>query len=174
LPDVRDLPDATPDSPNVPRFAAEKPGVKISPIGFVFGIGALLILGIAAYLTFGPKPAPPPQPVLTQEARQYLHNLGLENVHMQAAESYSNQRVVEILGDIKNNGDRTVTRALVTCVFRDWGNQVVAQENDYIVGGAAGSLPPGATKPFRLAFDTIPDTWTQALPALVIRQINFH
>ena len=174
MPDVRDLPDATPDSPHVPRFAAEKPGVKISPIGFVFGIGALLILGIAAYLTFGPKPAPPPQPVLTQEARQYLHNLGLENVHMQAAESYSNQRVVEILGDIKNNGDRTVTRALVTCVFRDWGNQVVAQENDYIVGGAAGSLPPGATKPFRLAFDTIPDTWTQPLPALVIRQINFH
>jgi hypothetical protein len=172
LPDVKDFPEQP--ASDAPRFGAEKPGVKISPIAFVFGIGALLILGIAAYLTFGPKPAPPPEPVLTQEARAYLRNLGLENVHMQASESYSNQRVIEILGDIKNNGDRTVQKALVTCIFRDWGNQVVAQENDYIVGGTAGSLAPGDTKPFRLAFDTIPETWTQALPTLVIREIKFQ
>lgn len=172
MPDVKNLPD--PDQPDAPSVIAEKPGVKISPIGFVFGIGALLILGIAAYLTFGPKPAPPPPPVLTQEARKYLPSLGLDNVHMQASESYTNQRVIEILGDISNHGNRTVKQALVTCVFRDWGGQVVAQENDYIVGGTAGPLPPGGTKPFRLAFDTIPDTWTQALPTLVIREIVFE
>ena len=154
-------------------------GVKISPIGFVFGIGVLLVLGIAGWLTFGPKPAPPPEPVLTPEARQYLPNLELGNVHMQAAESYSNQRVIEILGDITNHGDRKVKQALVTCVFKDWGGQVVARENDYIVGGTivggtAGPLAPGGTKPFRLAFDTIPDTWTQALPTLVIREIKFE
>ena len=154
--------------------AAEKPGVKISPIGFVFGIGAVLILGIAGYLTFGPKPAPPPEPVLTAEAKQYLPNLGLENVHMQAAESYSNQRVIEILGDIGNHGNRVVKQALVTCVFYDWNRHVVAKENDYIVGGTAGALAPGGTRPFRLAFDTIPDTWTQALPTLVIREIKFE
>lgn len=165
--DDRILPDAG-------KTAAEKPGVKISPIAFVFGIGALLVLGIAAYLTFGPKPAPPPEPVLTPEARQYLPNLQLENVHMQAAESYSQQRVIEILGDINNHGDRAVKQALVTCVFYDWGHQIVARENDYIVGGTAGPLPPGGTKPFRLAFDTIPDTWTQQLPTLVIREIKFQ
>ena len=161
----------------LPHFGApatEKPGVKISPITFVFAIGVVLVLGIVGYLTFGPKPAPPPQPVLTAEARQYLPSLALGNVHMQAAESYSNQRVIEILGDISNHGDRTVKQALVTCVFRDWGGQVVAQENDYIVGGTAGPLAPGGTKPFRLAFDTIPDTWTQALPTLVIREIKFN
>ncbi len=151
----------------------EKPGVKISPIAFVFGIGALLVLGIAAYMTFGPKPAPPPDPVLTADAKEYLPNLGLENVHMQAAESYSNQRVIEILGDINNKGNRVVKQALVTCVFYDWNNQIIARENDYIVG-AAGPLAPGATKPFRLAFDTIPETWTQALPKLVIREIKFQ
>jgi hypothetical protein len=149
-------------------------GVKISPIGFVFGIGALLVLGIAAWLTFGPKPPPPPDPVLTPEAHEYLSNLELGNVHMQAAESYTNQRVIEILGDITNHGNRKVTQALVTCVFKDWGGQIVARENDYIVGGAMGALEPGGTKPFRLAFDTIPDTWTQALPTLVIREIKFQ
>ncbi len=151
--------------------------VKISPIAFVFGIGALLVAGIAAWLTFGPKPAPPPEPVLTQEARQYLPSLGLEGVHMQASESYVNQRVVEILGSIANHGNRTVKQALVTCVFYDWNGQVVARENDYIVGGvggSAGSLAPGASKAFRLAFDTVPDSWTQALPTLVIREIKFE
>jgi len=154
-------------------------GVKISPIMFVFGIGALLVAGIAAYLTFGPKPAPPPEPVLTQEARQYLPNLNLEGVHMQASESMAtNMRVIEILGNISNKGNRTVAQALVTCVFYDYGGQIVARENDYIVGGAdtgkAGPLGPGQSRPFRLAFDTIPDSWTQALPTLVIREIKFQ
>jgi hypothetical protein len=171
------LDDRLPPDPEVPsafKPAVEKPGVKISPITFVFGTGALLVLGIFGYMTFGPKPAPPPQPVLTPEAREYLKSLGLENVHMQASESYTNQRVIEILGDIANHGDRTVKQALVTCVFYDWGHQEVARENDYIVGGTAGPLAPGGTKPFRLAFDTIPDTWTQALPTLVIREIKFE
>ena len=152
--------------------------VKISPITFVFGIGMLLILGIVGWLTFGPKPAPPPEPVLTPEARQYLPSLGLENVHMQAAESYANQRVIEILGDIANHGDRKVKQALVTCRFYDGGGKEIARENAYIVGdgaaGGVGPLAPGGTKPFRLAFDTIPDTWTQALPTLVIREIRFE
>jgi hypothetical protein len=163
--------------PKLPHFGEPEPkmrGVKISPIMFVFGIGALLVAGIAAYMTFGPKPAPPPEPVLTQEARQYLPNLNLEGVHMQASESFTNQRVIEILGNITNKGNRTVSQALVTCVFYDFAGQIVARENDYIVGGTAGSLPPGGTKPFRLAFDTIPDSWTQALPTLVIREIKFQ
>lgn len=152
----------------------DRKGVKITPITFVFGIGAVLVMGIAAYLTFGPKPAPPPPPVMTEEAKQYLPNLDLADVHMQAAESFSEQRVIEILGNITNKGNRPVKQALVTCVFRDWGNQVVAQENDYIIGGVGGPLAPGATKPFRLAFDTIPQTWTQQLPTLVIREIKFQ
>ena len=166
------LPD--PDRPGAGKPGPEKPGVKISPIVFVFGIGVLLVLGIVGYLTFGPKPAPPPEPVLTPEAKLYLPNLGLDNVHMQAAESYTNQRVIEILGNIGNHGDRVVKQALVTCVFRDFSGQIIAKENDYIVGGTAGPLAPGGTKPFRLAFDTIPDTWTQALPTLVIREIKFQ
>lgn len=168
--------------PKLPSFGEPEPkmrGVKISPIMFVFAIGALLVAGIAVYLTFGPKPAPPPEPVLTQEARQYLANLNLEGVHMQASESMAtNMRVIEILGNISNKGTRTVSQALVTCVFYDYAGQIVARENDYIVGGTdagkAGPLGPGQTRPFRLAFDTIPDSWTQALPTLVIREIKFQ
>ena len=39
---------------------------------------------------------------------------------MQAAGSLVNQRVVEILGDIANKGDKTVKLAEVTCVSTDY------------------------------------------------------
>ena len=133
----------------------------------------ILILGAFGWLTFAPKPQPPPPPVLTAEAKQYLNNLELSNVHMQAAESMVNQRLVEILGNIGNKGNRTVKLAEVTCVFLDYNGNVIKRERVAIVGQTTGTLAPGATKPFRLAFDDLADTWNQALPTLVIAQIQF-
>jgi hypothetical protein len=133
----------------------------------------ILILGVVGWLTFGPKPAPPPAPVLTQDAKDYLQNLVLDNVRMQAAESIGNQRLVEIFGTIINRGTRTVKLAEVNCVFRDGDNREVKREMVPIVGNA-GALRPGQSKPFRLPFDDLPDTWNQTLPALVIAQIQFE
>jgi len=151
------------------------PDVKISPATIVIGLAVILILGAFGWLTFGPKPAaPPPPPRLTQEARDYLPSLALSNVHMQAAESYVQSRLVEILGDITNKGSRTVAVAEVTCVFNDYSGQEVARERAFVVGGRSGSLKPGETKAFRLPFDTIPGSWNQVLPGLVIAQIQFE
>ena len=149
------------------------PDVKISPASIVIALAMILILGVFSWLTFGPKPPPPPPPVLTEEAKQYLNNLTLSNVHMQAAESMVNQRVVEILGDISNKGDRTVKLAEVTCVFSDYYGKELKRERVAIVGQTTGPLAPGTSKPFRLAFDDLADSWNQALPALVIAQIQF-
>ena len=150
------------------------PDVKISPAGIVIALAVILILGAFGWLTFGPKPLPPPKPVLTPEARQYLSNLHLTNVHMQAAESYVQSRVVEILGEITNAGTRGVRVVEVTCVFHDYSGQSVAREQAFVVSGRSGPLEPGQTKPFRLPFDDIPDTWNQVMPSLVIAQIQFE
>jgi hypothetical protein len=149
------------------------PDVKISPSNIVIGLAMILMLGIFSWLMFGPKPPPPPPPVLTEEAKQYLDNLALSNVHMQAAESMVNQRVVEILGNITNKGGRTVKLAEVTCVFRDYYGKELKRERVAIVGQTTGPLAPGVSKPFRLAFDDLADSWNQALPKLVIAQIQF-
>ncbi len=150
------------------------PDVKISPASIVIALAVILILGVFGWLSFGPKPAPPPTPVLTQQAKSYLSNLALSNVHMQAAESYVNQRVVEILGDITNKGGKTVSTVEVTCIFRDFSGQDVLRERVFVLDRQNGPLTPGATKPFRLAFDDIPNTWNQAMPSLVIAQIQFQ
>jgi hypothetical protein len=152
--------------------------VKISPASIVIALAMIIILGAFGWLTFGPKPKPPAPPVLTAEAKAYLPNLALNNVRMQAAENMVNQRVIEILGDIGNTGDRTVKLAEVTCVFHDYNGAIIMRERVPIVGGnipgtMKGALAPGASRPFRLAFDDIPDSWNQALPDLVIAQIQF-
>ena len=148
--------------------------VKISPAGIVIGLAGTLVLGVFAWLTFGPAPAPAPPARLTPEARAYLPSLGLSNVRMQAAESYVNQRVVEILGDISNKGERTVKLVEVTCVFRNFGNQELLRERALVVGNRGGPMAKGETRFFRLAFDDVPNTWNQNLPTLVIAQIQFE
>ena len=150
------------------------PDVKISPAGIVIGLGVVLIAGVLGWLTFGPKPAPPPRPVLTAEGKAYLPNLKLANVHMQAAESYVQSRLVEILGEITNTGTRRVRVIEVTCLFYDYSQQLIAREQAYVVDGRGGPLGPGQTRSFRLPFDTIPESWNQALPVLVIAQIQFE
>ena len=146
------------------------PDVKISPASIVIGLAGVLILGSFGWLTFGPRPAPPPPAVLTAEAKAYLPNLGLEGVSMQAAESMTDQRVVEILGSITNHGTRSIKLAEVTCVFQNYAKQEIKRERLPIVT----SLAPGQTKKFRLPFDDVAYTWNQTMPSLVIAQIQFE
>jgi hypothetical protein len=58
-------------------------------------------------------------------------------------------------------------------VFFDPYGQLVLRERVPIVTEKMGGLATGATKSFRLAFDSIPESWNQALPQLVIARIVF-
>lgn len=152
--------------------SAKKPAFTLSAPVVIGVIAVLLAGGAAAYLTFGPKPAPPPPPVLTQEAKDYLPNLKLSDVGLQAAESYINSSLVEILGKIGNEGNRSVKLVQVNCVFRNVYGQPIRRELATVVGKAG--LKPGETKPFRLAFENPPQGWNQAMPDMVIAQIQFE
>jgi hypothetical protein len=152
-----------------------KPEPTELSIPIPFAVGAIVvILGLGAWAAYDywARKHPPAPPVLTAEAKQYVHNLQLSNVEMKAAESYMKQRVVEILGKITNNGVRALRVVEINCVFYDAYGQVVLRERVTIVG-RAGVLRPGDKKNFRLAFDNIPESWNQALPQLVIAQIVF-
>jgi hypothetical protein len=144
------------------------------PIPLVVG-GIIVILGLGAWVFYDYwlGQHPPSRPLLTAEAKQYVHNLQLSEVEMKAAESYMKQQVVEIVGKVTNNGPRTLNVVEINCVFYDAYGQVVLRERVPVVGRRTGSLAPGGTKSFRLAFDNIPESWNQTLPQLVIAQIVF-
>jgi hypothetical protein len=144
------------------------------PVPLVVG-AIIVVLGLGAwgFLGYWERTHPPAPAVLTAEAKQYVHSLQLSDVEMKATESYMKQKVVEITGKIANNGGRAINVIEINCVFRDAYGQVVLRERVTVVGRRTGTLAPGSAKSFRLAFDTIPESWNQSLPDLVIAQIAF-
>jgi hypothetical protein len=98
----------------------------------------------------------------------------MSGVEMTAAESFGGQQLIEIIGNIQNQGNRPLLRVDLTCVFRDPYGQVVLRETVPIVRADRGGLKPGETKPFRLPFDQVPKTWDQAMPNLVMAGVVFE
>jgi hypothetical protein len=137
----------------------------------------VLIAGAAGFLYLNrlSQRVPPPPPPLTGDARAYIHNgfLKITDSDMRAHESYLKQEVVEITGNITNNGDRVLDTVEIVCVFYDAYGQVILRERVAIVSRKMQKLAPGEKKRFRLAFDNVPESWNQAMPQMVIAAIDF-
>jgi hypothetical protein len=136
-------------------------------------MGFVLVAGVVYFNLPVQKPAG--GGAASQEAKAYLANLALSDVTMQASENLMNQKVVEILGSISNNGPRELKSIDLYCLFYGVDGRMLYRERLRIVGGAdtRGSLKPSATKSFRMPFDSLPEGWNQALPKMVIAQITF-
>ncbi|PWU11588.1 MAG: hypothetical protein C5B51_02400 [Terriglobia bacterium] len=126
------------------------------------------------YLDRASKQPPPPPPPLTGEAKAYVNNLRLSDVDMNAHEDYFQHRIVEITGKIQNAGTRPLRVVEINCVFYDPYGQLVLRQRVPIVGAKVGGLASGDTKPFRLPFDNIPESWNNVMPQMVIARIDFQ
>jgi hypothetical protein len=144
------------------------------PLTLIAIVAGLLAVGGALFWYLEREAGLPMQkPVLTQEAKAYVHYLKLSDVQMKATSSYLSQTVVEIEGKITNTGDRPVRDVELNCVFYDPYGQLVLRERVAIVRSRDGALNPGQTRNFRMPFDSIPESWNQTMPQLVIAQIVF-
>lgn len=131
-------------------------------------LALLLLLGLAC----NRETAAPEGP--TAEAKAYLKDLKFAGVELKATEAYSGHQVVEVLGKIKNAGERPIRSVEVFCIFHDAYGQLVLRERQAIVKTREGVFKPGDERSFRLAFDTLPESWNQTLPQLVIANIQFE
>ena len=138
-------------------------------------VGALVIVALIAGGIYLSRPVPQSggNVEASPEAKAYVPNLQLSDVDMKATENFMQQQVVEITGNIRNTGDRVLEQVVLNCVFRDAYGQVVLRERVPIVSKKMGGLAPNEVKPFRMPFDSIPEGWNQALPDLVIAEIDF-
>jgi hypothetical protein len=159
---------------NYPLSAAAPP--KRPAFGLPHVVMIALILaggGVLAYLEYAPhKPAA--EAPLTPEARAYIGNLKLSDVGMKAAKNYFSQMVVEIAGNITNAGDRSLDTVEIYCVFNDYYGKPTLRQRVPIVSEKMGGLKPGETKSFRLPFDSLPESWNQNMPQLVIASVKFN
>jgi hypothetical protein len=144
------------------------------PTGIAIASVILLAAGAATYwYSQQPRPSNDPEPV-TAEAKAYVKFLRMSETEMKATDSAMAKALVEIVGKISNAGDRKLKLVELNCIFYDAYNQVVLRERVAIVRQKTGGLAPNETKPFRMPFDSIPDSWNQRMPQLVIAQIQFE
>lgn len=150
------------------------PNRTLSFVPFLAVLGVVLAVAIAGWY-FVKLSSPANPSALTPEAKAYVRNLGLEGVEMKATESYVGSMVIEIVGKIQNKGDKPLRLVELNCVFYDVSLNVIHRERVPIVKRSAlGSLKPGENRHFRMPFDAIPSGWNQALPQLVIANIEFE
>lgn len=138
-------------------------------------IALLAIAALVAAFAYLNKPASQSsvQAPASREAKAYVSHLPLSDVTMRATENFMKQEVVEIQGKIGNTGDQRVRSVDVYCLFYGVDGREIYRERVPIVRSKGELLKPGETRPFRLAFDSLPDGWNQALPHLVIAEIAF-
>lgn len=142
---------------------------KIPTVPLVIGAIAVAVL-VAALFYLNRPVAKSDDAGPSAEAKAYLSNLQLADVNMQASENLMQQRVVEIQGKITNKGQRAIKRIEVECIFDGLDNRSIYRERVPVV---TAGLAPNQTRQFRLPFDSLPDTWNQAMPHLVVAQIQF-
>jgi len=131
--------------------------------------GLLPVIGAAWWYVDREASKPPVQAALTAEAKNYVRNLKLSQVQMKATANYTGARD-QVEGQITNNGDRTLARVELNCIFYDVNGMVVLRERVPIV---KAPLKPGETANFRLPFEGVSENWNQTLPQLVIAHIAF-
>jgi hypothetical protein len=140
----------------------------------VYVAAAIVLLGLGVWFyfdRFAPQPVQDAQ--LTAEGKAYAGNLHLSEVGMKATDSFAGQTIVEIEGKIANAGDKVLQSVEIYCVFADPYGQLILRRRLPIVRSNMGGLKPGETKPFRLPFDDIPESWNNEIPRLVIASVQF-
>jgi len=146
---------------------------KSTPVLLVSG-ALVLVLAIVGFLYLRRAPSTGSGEVsASPEAKAYVANLRLADVKMQATENFMKQQVVEIEGKIGNEGPRTLRSVDVYCLFYGVDGREIHRERLPMVTARGAGLKPHEVRPFRLPFDTLPDGWNQAMPRLVIANINF-
>jgi len=144
------------------------------PTGIAVALAIVLLAGGGAWYLAQPRPNANQAPVLTPEAKAYVRNLKLNGVELKATDSAMAKSLIEIVGNITNNGDRKLKLVELNCVFYDPYGQVVLRERVPIVRAKTGGLAPAETKGFRMPFDNLAGSWNQGMPQMIIAQIQFE
>ena len=136
-------------------------------------LGLLLVGGLISYFLLLQKEARTSGiPVLTPEAEAYLRHIDLSGVRLQAEDTFLEQTIISVEGNIGNSGERPIAALRVNCAFRDPYEQELGRFLMAVVA-PADPLDAGETQAFRLAFDAVPQGWNQRVPQLYIAEIQF-
>lgn len=139
---------------------------------------ATLLALVAMYLVLFRGPAPNPSVLQTRfpfgpPEQAYAPKLQFGNFEMSRAESFLNQEVTYLAGDVTNTGERAISGIEATIQFQDSMNQIALRETRPVLFGSSALLPPGKTAHFEISFDHVPPSWNMQLPSVRVAGLQF-
>lgn len=139
---------------------------------------ATLLALVATYLVLFRGPAPNPSLLQTRfpfgpPEQAYAPKLQFGNFEMSRAESFLNQEVTYLAGDVTNTGERAISGIEATIQFQDSMNQIALRETRPVLFGSSALLPPGKTAHFEISFDHVPPSWNMQLPSVRVAGLQF-
>jgi hypothetical protein len=154
------------------------------PFG-IAGIVVLVIVGIL--LAAGPhKQSRTTHPGTLAAADPYAASLPITGIQMSESNSISGSKETYLDGTVSNHGNKTVTGITVQVAFKDYDGRPAAVDTlplalirflkPYVdtVPVSMAPIQPGQSRPFRLIFDSIPDTWGGAYPEVRVTSVDAH
>ncbi len=159
----------------LPEPPKEPAGIFRHPA--VIALATLLSLA-ALYLLFFRGPAPSPTKSETRLAfgpdeQAYAPKLVFQNFAMSKAESFLNQEVTYLAGDVLNQGERAISGIDATIEFQDEMNQIALKETRPVLFGTRSVLLPGKIAHFEISFDHVPPSWNMQLPSVKVVGLQF-
>lgn len=145
-------------------------------------VAAAVILGaLLFYLPRSPRRGPNPTAAEVPQ-QPFGQTLQITNLKVQPSPAGGS---VYIQGTVSNASPKKINEVTVVAKFYDKSGAVIHQDtvpmqalpkdtgNTVGVSFAEDPLNPDSSKEFRLAFDSIPDTWNHETPALQIAHLGF-
>jgi hypothetical protein len=146
-----------------------------SPLLMIFAISAAIaaVLAIVAWAMHSRLSRPIVRPPLSADARAYLKQIAVADLHMSAAETGLGSNVTYLDARIDNGGTRAVREIDLELTFVDMLNQTVLKRTVHPITATAPPLQPGESRPFRVTFDYMPAEWNQGAPAVAATYVSF-
>jgi hypothetical protein len=114
----------------------------------------------------------------------YAANIKLAGAQVSMAQNGAGASVIYVEGNATNSGDKTVTRARVRAEFKDTIGQVVlrteaplmmrAERPGYSDAVDLGQSPlrAGQSRPFKMVFEGVPNSWNLQPPDLAVMHVS--
>lgn len=141
--------------------------------GAVIVVVLIFAFGLVSHHSAREAPGTKPLPFGPAE-QSYAANVKFENLTMSRFENMFHQQVTYVMGDIQNEGNRTVGNLAITLEFRNIQNQVVFRQTVRPLGPNPTPLQPGQIQSFRLGFDQIPPDWNEQDPNIHVTGLVLH
>ena len=137
-------------------------------VGSAMALG-LSLLGLWAYMSRSPETGDASL-AYVDDAREIAGYAALGEAGIVTSENFVGHQIREIVGIVRNVGDRTLHSVQLRLAFNDFDGGVVYEAEEEAI---RAPLPPGEERSYTLRFENLPTSWNYRLPGISIVRVGY-